>query len=54
MQGIKKSSTLRVGSKGDKPSPRLVRRNGFQGGRIAVFLKMRMEIRRILNRLNQP
>ena len=51
MQGIKESSTLRVVPKGDKPSPRLVRRFGSQSGRVKVFLDERREIKRIWERV---
>ena len=48
MQCIKQSSTLRVGPKGKKHSPRVVYREGEQEGQIAEFLKMRKYIKRVL------
>ena len=47
MQCIKKGSTLRVGAKGDKPSPRIIYRCGEQGHGIKDFLKHRELIKRI-------
>ena len=41
MQCIKLASTLRVGPKGEKPSPRIVKREGTQEGRIPDFLENR-------------
>jgi hypothetical protein len=41
MQCIKESSTLRVSSKREKPSPRVVLHFGRQSGEIKNFLKMR-------------
>jgi hypothetical protein len=41
MQAIKECSTLRVGSKGDKPTPRIVYRYGKQDRQIRVFLVYR-------------
>jgi len=38
MQCIKQSMTLRVSPKGDKPSPRIVYREGSQDGQIRSFL----------------
>lgn len=38
MQCIKKRSTLRVSTKGDKPSPRIVYREGEENDRIRDFL----------------
>jgi len=54
MQGIKESSTLRIGPKGDKPSPRIVYRFGSQNERVAVFLSERRVIKRICRRVNEP
>jgi len=47
MQCIKESSTLRLGSKGDKPFPRVVFRFGKQDGEIRSYLKFRGTVRRI-------
>jgi hypothetical protein len=47
MQCIKKSSTLRVGMKGDKPSPRVVYRHGNQSHAVKEFLRERQLIKRI-------
>jgi hypothetical protein len=47
MQCIKKSSTLRVAPKGDKPSPRVVYRYGKQQHEIKNYLKYRNLIKRI-------
>jgi hypothetical protein len=41
MQCIKKTSTVRISSKGDKPSPRIVFRYGCQDGQIEKFLETR-------------
>lgn len=41
MQGIKESSTLRIGPKGDKPRPRIVGRFGNQDKEINEFLNYR-------------
>jgi len=51
MQGIKESSTLRIGPKGDKPFPRMVYRYGKQDGEIQNFLKKRKEITRTIERM---
>jgi hypothetical protein len=51
-QGIKGSSTLRVGPKGEKPSPRIVYRFGEQDGEISNFLKKRKEIKDPIRRTN--
>jgi len=45
MQGIKESSTLRVGPKGEKPSPRIVYCAGKKKGEIYNYLKKREEIK---------
>lgn len=47
MQCIKKSSTLRVGAKGEKSSPRVVYRHGEQGHAVKEFLRERQLIKRI-------
>jgi hypothetical protein len=47
MQCIKESSTLRLGSKGDKPFPRIVFRFGKQGGEIRNYLKFRRAVKMI-------
>jgi len=44
MQAIKDSSTLRVGEKFRKPSPRIVFRYGKQDRQIKEFLEMRKTI----------
>jgi len=51
MQCIKMKSTLRVGPKNGKPSPRIVKRIGEQDGQIQEFMKSRNEIKRILKNL---
>jgi hypothetical protein len=51
MQGIKESSTLRVGPKGEKPRPRIVYRWGKQDGQIKKYLRERREIYKILKSL---
>jgi hypothetical protein len=48
MQCIKESSTLRLTSKKEKPTPRIVYRFGRQSGEINNFLKMRSLVRQIL------
>jgi hypothetical protein len=48
MQCIKESSTLRVSTKGEKPSPRIVFRFGKQDKQIKEFLLSRREIKRII------
>ena len=45
-------STLRVGPKGDKPSPRIVYREGREDDRIKNFLKFRRQIKNIMKRVN--
>ena len=50
MQCIKESSTLRVSSKKEKPSPRIVYRYGKQDEQIRNFLAYRRKIKRIINR----
>jgi hypothetical protein len=51
MQCIKESSTLRVATKGDKPSPRIVFRYGKQDKQIKKFLSERKKIKRIMRRI---
>jgi len=50
LQCIRKASTLRVSSKGDKPPPRIVFRNGGSVGQIKVFLCFRSQIKRFMSR----
>lgn len=45
MQCIKKSSTLRVGPKGEKPSPRIVYREGNEDTQIKEYLETRARAR---------
>jgi len=47
MQCIKGASTLRVTSKGDKPSPRIVDKFGYQDHAIKDFLRHRQLIKQI-------
>jgi len=47
MQCIKESSTLRLGSKGDKPFPRIVYRFGKQDCEIRNYLKFRGTVKKI-------
>lgn len=49
LQCIRKASTLRVGSKGDKSPPRIVFRNGDSASQIRAFLKFRRGIKRFLS-----
>ena len=51
MQCIKHSSTLRVSSKGEKSSPRVVYRHGKQNGQIRAYLEFRKRIKRIEKKL---
>ena len=53
MQAIKKSSTLRVSKKKDKPSPRIVYKQGEQNEQIQGFLEYRRFIKSILKKLSQ-
>jgi len=46
MQCIKMKSTLRVGPKNEKKSPRIIKRFGDQDGQIRKFLKIRTMIKR--------
>ena len=48
LQCIKKGSTLRVSSKGQKHSPRIVYRYGEQDGQIGEFLVYRKQIKHIV------
>ena len=48
MQCIKKSSTLRVGPKGEKIPPRIVYSEGKEDEQISFFLKHRRLVKRIL------
>ena len=51
MQCIKRSSTLRVSSKGDKPPPRIVHREGCQDDRIKSYLDFRETLRGIFDQV---
>jgi len=51
MQCIKMKSTLRVGPKNEKKSPRIVKRVGDQDGQIQEFIEIRNEVRNILKNL---
>jgi len=51
MQCIKEGSTLRVGPKGDKPSPRVVYHEGKQDKQIKEFLTSRRQIKNIMRRI---
>jgi len=46
MQLIKGASTLRISSKGEKPSPRIGRREGMQDQEISAFLCWRRRIKK--------
>ena len=50
MQCIKKASTLRVGPKNDKPSPRIVYREGREDEQISDFLYTRTIIKKIMGK----
>lgn len=52
LQARKKASTLRVGPKGEKPSPRIVFREGRHEDQIAEFLKWRINIKKINRQLS--
>lgn len=52
MQCIKRSATLRVSTKREKPSPRIVHRYGTQNDQILHFLAYRRLIKRIAKKLN--
>ncbi|MEX2739273.1 MAG: hypothetical protein Q6356_009430, partial [Candidatus Wukongarchaeota archaeon] len=51
MQCIKQSSTLRISSKGEKPSPRIVFRSGKQDQQISNYLKMCTLTKKIIKKL---
>ncbi len=51
MQCIKMKSTLRVGPKNGKPSPRIVKRVGEQNEQIQEFIEIRNEIKKIRKNL---
>jgi len=51
MQCIKMKSTLRIGPKNEKKSPRIVKRVGEQDEQIKEFIEIRNEIKNILNNL---
>ena len=53
MQCIKKCSTVRVSSKGEKASPRIVYRCGNQSENIREFLKNRQLIREISQKMRE-
>jgi hypothetical protein len=46
MQGIKESSTLRIGPKGVEPSPRVIYHWGKQDGQVKNFLRERKQIKK--------
>jgi hypothetical protein len=50
MQCIKVGSTLRLTSKGEKPSPRIIYREGEEDDRIRDFLRFRRQIKDTLRR----
>jgi hypothetical protein len=52
MQCIKMSSTLRVSNKRDKPSPRIVYREGLEENQIAGFLRYRRKIKDIMRNMS--
>jgi len=51
MQCIKQSMTIRVSSKGYKPSPRIVYREDRQNGQIREFLHYRSKIKGIIKKI---
>ena len=53
MQCIKEASTLRVSPKGEKPSPRIVYREGEQDRQIRKYLEYRKLIKGIMKRLSR-
>lgn len=53
MQCIKEGSTLRISSKGDKPSPRIVFRYGKEDKQIGKFLHHRKLVKKIVCKLNK-
>lgn len=52
MQAIKLGSTLRVGPKGEKPSPRIVFRHGKQDGQIQEYLSYRKLAKDVMRKMN--
>ena len=52
MQCIKMKSTLRIGPKNEKKSPRIVRRFGEQDQQIQAFIDIRNELIQIIKTLN--
>jgi len=48
MQGIKESSTLRIGPKGDKPIPKIIYRFSSQDHEIQKFLEYRKQIKELI------
>jgi hypothetical protein len=53
MQIIKGNSTLRIGPKGDKPSPRTIHHEGKQDGQIRKFLLNRRFIKDTMKRISR-
>jgi hypothetical protein len=53
MQGIKKTSTLRIGNKGNKESPKMVFCYGNQDRQISRFLENRNFILNSISRLKK-
>jgi len=51
MQCIKMKSTIRVGPKNEKKSPRIVKRVGDQDRQTQEFIEIRNEVKKILNNL---
>ena len=51
MQCIKMKSTLRVGPKNEKKSPRIAKRVGDQDEQIREFVEIRNELKKILKHL---
>ena len=51
MQCIKMKSTLRIGPKNEKKSPRIVKRVGDQEEQIQEFIEIRNEVKYILKNL---
>jgi len=49
MQCIKESSTLRISTKGEKPSPRIVFRYGKHDQEIKSFLQRRKSLKRLIS-----
>jgi hypothetical protein len=52
LQCRKKDSTLRIGPKGDKLSPRIVYREGQEGNQIADFLRFRRKMKDIMKKVS--